>query len=61
MVKSKTGILNLLYQLLLLLLPLGQLGHDLPDGGDGESVGFGHVGIFLPTPAQYVGLEESSW
>ena len=45
-VKPQTGVLDLLHSLLLLLLPLGEFGHDLPHGRDGESVAFGHLGIF---------------
>ena len=36
MVKLKARVFNLLHQVLLLLLPLGQLGDDLPDSRDGE-------------------------
>ena len=39
MVVSEAGVLQLLHQLVLLPLPLGELGEDLAHGGDGESVG----------------------
>ena len=39
---SEAGVLELLHQLVLLLLPLGEAGQDLPHGGDGEPVGLGH-------------------
>ena len=38
---SEAGVLQLLHQLVLFLLPLGELGQDLAHGGDGESVGHG--------------------
>ena len=40
-VVSEAGILELLHELVLLLLPPGELGQELPHGGDGESVGHG--------------------
>ena len=36
MVKLQARVFNLLHQVLLLLLPLGQLGDDLPDSRDGK-------------------------
>ena len=36
MVKLQARVFNLLHQVFLLLLPLGQLGDDLPDSRDGE-------------------------
>ena len=39
MVVSEAGVLQLLHELVLLPLPLGELGEDLAHGGDGESVG----------------------
>ena len=41
-VVSEAGVLELLHELVLLLLPPGELGQELPHGGDGESVGLGH-------------------
>lgn len=40
-VVSEAGVLQLLHQLVLFLLPLGELGQDLAHRGDGESVGHG--------------------
>lgn len=39
---TEARVLELLYKLVLLLLPLGKAGQDLPHGGDGEPVGLGH-------------------
>ena len=41
-VVAEAGVLKLLHELVLLLLPLGEPGQDLPHGGDRESVGLGH-------------------
>ena len=41
-VVSEAGVLELLHELVLLLLPPGELGQELPHGGDGESVSLGH-------------------